>query len=80
MRYKATTSGDATAKEVREAFLAELPILIIRARAVAGLRSGRLLDGLVKLTGSRGQSPSEVLRLMDEIESNFSIIRRKLGL
>jgi len=76
---KPTTSGSPTADELITSFLAELSILRARVKAVAKLRRETLVEGLAGLDENGGQLQVKVLQLMDEIEANFRIIRRKLA-
>ena len=76
---KPTTSQSPSANELVNAFLAELSILRVRAMAVAKLRRGTIVKGLAELDSNTGELQAKVLRLMDEIETSFRIIRRKLG-
>jgi hypothetical protein len=76
---KPTTSGSPTADELMTSFLAELSILRVRVKAVAKLRRETLVEGLAGLDEKGGQLQVKALQLMDEIEANFRIIRRKLA-
>lgn len=75
---KPTTSESQTTQQVMETFLAELLILRVRATAVAKLRRGTLFKALAARDENGAQLQAKVLRLMDEIEANFRIIRLTL--
>lgn len=78
MSVSASTSRSPTSVEPGDAFLSELSILSVRAKAVADLRHEALVKGLARLDKNTGELQAKVLLLMDEIEASFLIIRRKL--
>lgn len=66
------------ANELIDEFLTELSALSDTAKAVANLRREAIVKGLAELDASAGDLPDKVLHLMEQIEANFLIIRRKL--
>ena len=79
MSTKPTTSQNSKAAETVNAFLVELSALQVRTEAIARLRSGVVVKQLSGLDKNSGELRAKVSNLMNQIEANFRIIRRKLG-
>ena len=60
-------------------FVTEVADLSARAASVLKLGRQGILDGLVELDDGTGDLPRKVLVLMDDVQSSFRTIRRKLG-
>jgi hypothetical protein len=78
MSTETTSARRRGANELMDAFLTELSAVSNAANAVVRLPRGSIAKGLAGLDGSAGELPAKVLHLMDQIEENLLIIRRKL--
>lgn len=79
MSTKPSASRSRKAGEQVEAFLAELSVLHLSTTVIARLRSGVFVKRLADQDKNAGQLQTKILRLMDEVDASFRIIRRKLG-
>lgn len=78
MSIRPPTPGSSKSEELPESFFAQLSALTVSATAIAKLPRGTLAKRIARLEKNGDELQTKLLRLMDEIEASFRIIRRKL--
>lgn len=78
MSIRPPTPRRTKAEELRDSFFAQLSALSVGAKAIAKLPRGTLAKRLARLDKNGDELQTRMLKLMDEIEVSFRIIRRKL--
>lgn len=78
MSIRPPTPRNTEAETLGDSFLVQLSALSVRATAIAKLPHGTLAKRIARLDKSGDELQIRLLRLMDEIEASFRIIRQKL--
>lgn len=78
MTMKSSTSRNAFASELMATFLAELSLLSVSSKIVTKLGRPAIAKSFAHQDSGLQHSRARVLRLMNDIEDKFEIIRAKL--